>query len=208
MSRRIFPFPRGPQPVKRGGWVSGLLLCLLASSLPAPEASAAFYGHATVLAGDTLEIAGTRVRLRGVAAPGLDQRCRRGDGIEWRCGLLARRALENRIANRPLRCETHPPGPSALPLATCRIEGAALGAWMVGQGWAFATDDRHAGAQEAARLAGRGLWRGGFEPPVEWRLVAGLPYRPGEEGALDACACTARHGSRQRQASPNAAAGD
>ena len=208
MNHRISLFPHAPRPVKRGGWGAGLLLALLASSLLAPEASAAFYGHATVLAGDTLEIAGTRVRLRGVAAPGLDQRCRREDGIEWRCGLLARRALENRIAGRPLHCETHPPGPSALPLATCRTEGAALGAWMVGQGWALATDDRYAGAQEAARSAGRGLWRDGFAPSGEWRRVAGLPYRTGEEGDLDGCACTARHGSLQGRSSPEAAAGD
>ena len=208
MDRRISPFPRGPRPGQRIGWGPGLRLGLLAASLLAPGASAAFHGHATVLAGDTLEIAGTRVRLRGVAAPGLDQRCRRADGIEWRCGLLARRALQNRIASRPLRCETHPPGPSALPLATCRVAGAALGAWMVGQGWALATDERHAGAQEAARSAGRGLWRDGFEPSAEWRLVAGLPYRPGEEGALDGCACTARRGSLPRSSSPEAAAGD
>ena len=208
MNRRISLLPRGPWPGKRGGWGAGLLLALLASSLLAPEASAAFYGHATVLSGDTLEIAGTRVRLRGVSAPGLDQRCRRADGIEWRCGLLARRALENRIASRPLHCATHPPGPSAPPLAICRTEGAALGAWMVGQGWALATDDRYAGVQEAARSAGRGLWRDGFEPSGEWRRLAGLPYRPGEEGDLDGCACAARHGSLQRRSSPEAAAGD
>ena len=208
MNRRIRPRPRSPRPVKRSRWIPSLLLCLLAS-IPLPSAAEAdLHGHAMVLAGDAVEIAGTHVQLFGVAAPALDQRCRREDGIEWRCGLLARRALENRIANRPLRCETYPPDSSGTPLATCWVEDAALGEWMVEQGWALAIGARYAGAQGTARSAGRGLWRDGFEPSAEWQLSAHLPYRPGEEEALDGCACAARHESLQRQSTPEAVPGD
>ena len=62
--------------------------------------------------GDTLEVAGQRVRLFGIDAPGLDQMCRRA-GREYACGKVARGALWGLVAGRDVSCapEGAPPAP-------------------------------------------------------------------------------------------------
>ena len=43
-------------------------------------------GIPRVIDGDTLEIAGERIRLHGIDAPELKQTCADAGGKEWRCG--------------------------------------------------------------------------------------------------------------------------
>ena len=51
-----------------------------------PEASAGVLsGRADVIDGDTLDVAGTRIRLFGIDAPEVSQTCGRGDGSAWSC---------------------------------------------------------------------------------------------------------------------------
>jgi endonuclease YncB( thermonuclease family) len=52
------------------------------------SALAAIAGPPRVVDGDTLEIAGQRVRLFGIEAPALDQLCQHG-GQEYQCGRVA-----------------------------------------------------------------------------------------------------------------------
>ena len=179
-----------------------LLLCIAASGPWTCATASELSGPAVVLAGDTLEIAGERVRLRGVDAPGLAQRCRRAAGIEWRCGLLARMELNRRIGDHPVSCEGEERDGYGQRLATCRVGGDVLGAWLVEQGWAFAADPMHAEVEAAARTAGRGLWHDGFEPSVDWRLAAGFPHRVEDESAPDGCSCAARHKNLERRRQP------
>ncbi|MCS6855826.1 MAG: hypothetical protein NZ523_13890, partial [Elioraea sp.] len=60
------------------------------------DVDATFQGSALVQDGDTLTIAGTRIRLHGVDAPELDQTCLR-DGLPWPCGREAAFALAQRV---------------------------------------------------------------------------------------------------------------
>ena len=48
--------------------------------------------------GETIEIAGNRIRLHGIDAPEGRQSCRRVDGTSWFCGRAAARALRGMIA--------------------------------------------------------------------------------------------------------------
>ena len=50
-------------------------------------------GQASVIDGDTLEIHGTRIRLRGIDAPESDQLCRNGGREHYRCGQMPRTIL-------------------------------------------------------------------------------------------------------------------
>ena len=80
------------------------------------------------------------------------------------------------VAGTEVTCEAAP-GDGAAPLvARCRAGGFDLSANMVHTGWALA--DRAAGTafvviEKKARAAGRGLWRGTFTPPAEWRDCGG-----------------------------------
>jgi endonuclease YncB( thermonuclease family) len=60
-------------------------------------------------------------------------------------------------------------------VAICFAGGDDLGAWLVENGWALAFRQYSAAyvAQErAAESARRGMWRGEFVPPWDWRKGA------------------------------------
>jgi len=57
-------------------------------------------------------------------------------------------------------------------VAVCRAGSEDLNAWMVSEGWALAYryySLDYVSQEDRARAAGRGLWRGEFTPPWEWR---------------------------------------
>ncbi len=129
-------------------------------------------GSAEIIDGDTLIVAGHRVRLRGVDAPEPDQTC--GTAATARCGDIATLTLAGIIESQWLTCIATAPPAAALIVATCRIGGAKgidIGARLVASGWALATpgDVTYAAQQDTARTARLGLWQGAFTAPWQWR---------------------------------------
>lgn len=128
-------------------------------------------GRASVTDGDTLRINGERIRLHGIDAPEIAQTCEAG-GKAWRCGQLASLALADKIGRLLVRCETFQRDRYGRAIAICRRGHIDLNRWMVQNGWALAyrrysTD--YVAAENEARDAGSGLWRGRFVPPWDWR---------------------------------------
>lgn len=116
--------------------------------------------------GDTLTISGLRMRLRGIDAPEIKQRCGRGD-MAWACGIAARRALQA-LAAAEARCAAQGTDKYRRRLVRCTSGGRDMGAEMVRRGHAVAYGAY--GREEAeARAAGRGIWAGPFERPEDWR---------------------------------------
>ena len=121
--------------------------------------------------GDSLKVLGHRVRLHGIDAPESTQTCRT-EGQPWSCGRAVTTALRKRLAGRPVACEERDRDRYGRIVAVCRVAGEDLNAWMVSQGWALAyrkysTD--YVSQERAAKAARRGLWRGAFVPPWDWR---------------------------------------
>lgn len=134
-------------------------------------ASAELAGRATVIDGDTLELRGQRIRLFGIDAPESGQLCQLG-GQAYRCGQQAALALADRIGQRTVRCTAKDVDRYGRTVAVCFVGGEDLDRWMTLQGWALAYRKYsldYVDAEDAARTAGRGLWRGEFQPPWEWR---------------------------------------
>lgn len=143
-------------------------LALLVDLLKREETLA---GHAFAVDGDTLDIAGTRVRLKGIDAPELKQECVRA-GRPWACGEAARRMLQEALRAGPVTCAASRRDQYGRPVAVCQAGGVDLSEHMVQQGFAVAYLGRaYAGMEAEARAAGRGIWGGSFESPVDWRAA-------------------------------------
>jgi endonuclease YncB( thermonuclease family) len=135
-------------------------------------------GYARVVDGDSLEIAGVRVRLNGIDAPERDQDCRDGDGRTYSCGRAAMRALTDAIAGRSVTCTPVQVDRYDRDVARCTVDDADRGEAdlaeiMVRGGhaldYARHSRGRYAAAEREARDARRGLWAGSFEAPAAWR---------------------------------------
>lgn len=150
------------------------LLAALFLVLSSPAMAQTIEGRASVIDGDTIEIGGERIRLNGVDAPESWQRCTKA-GKEYRCGKEAAVALDEWLAaSRPTRCEFVERDRYKRFVGICfRADGASVADWLVRNGWALDwprySDGEFAEAQEEARGAKRGVWRGAFEQPCEAR---------------------------------------
>src|SRR5690349_18631745 len=75
-------------------------------SKPAHTNASVVTGAARTIAGDTIEIGGERIRFNGIDSPELAQTCEDAGRRSYRCGALAKQALERFLnAAQPTRCE-------------------------------------------------------------------------------------------------------
>jgi endonuclease YncB( thermonuclease family) len=166
-TRRLYPVPA---------------LALLAA-LSGPTALAEVAGPPRVIDGDTLEVQGTAIRLYGIDAPELGQTCRIGTR-SYDCGRIARAALLDLTAGADVTCKLAPAGAGDIRIGRCTAEGHDLSEGMTYTGWALASrqaSERYVVFEERARAAGRGLWKGRFVAPWNWRAGTRLPPAPDPE---------------------------
>ena len=130
-------------------------------------------GHARVIDGDSLEVAGVSVRLFGIDAPERDQKCQDAAGKTYSCGRSAQRALAAAIAGREVTCTPVDVDQYKRDVSVCTANNSDLGEAMVRGGHALDytrhSRGRYAPAEQEARDARRGLWSGSFERPQTWR---------------------------------------
>ena len=125
-------------------------------------------GEARVIDGDTIKIGSVTIRLWGMDAPEMGQRCGAHD-----CGRMAADRLTDIIAGAPVQCAMVDTDRYGRMVATCTANGTDLGEAMVRDGYAIDypmySRGRYAPAEDEARRARRGLWPLGFENPADWR---------------------------------------
>ena len=132
-------------------------------------------GPARVIDGDTIDIAGTRIRLEGIDAPEAGQTCETARGESWECGTQATRAMVDLTQGRTVLCRAQGLDKYGRLLATCFVDAPAsmdINAEMVRRGyaWAFVRYSRVYVAQEAAaRSEGAGIWQGPAQPAWDYR---------------------------------------
>jgi endonuclease YncB( thermonuclease family) len=150
------------------GWIAALVLILTSPAWAAQ----------CVTDGDTLTLDGTKFRLDGIDAPEKNQICLDEKGEEWECGLAARDALAKSTGScTAVRCEDKgidPVHPDRR-IGICTVEGTGitLNARLVREGWALNFEPyakgRFLAAQREAEKNRRGIWKGCFTAPTNWR---------------------------------------
>lgn len=88
-------------------------------------------GPTRVVDGDTLIVAGQRVRLQGIDAPEGKQSCRRA-GLRYPCGVEATQALRRQIEMETVICTIHSTDRYGRALGVCTdADGTDLNRWLV-----------------------------------------------------------------------------
>ena len=147
----------------------------------AQPAAAQMEGTPKVIDGDTIELDGQTIRLFGVDAPEMGQSCLIKKRL-YNCGMVARAALFDLTAGSSVTCKVIAPGPKDIAAegrpGRCFAAGYGLSEGMVYTGWALAkrgVSERYVAYELGARDSGRGLWKGNFVMPWDWRGGKRLP---------------------------------
>ncbi|BBC01962.1 MULTISPECIES: thermonuclease family protein [Bradyrhizobium] len=159
------------------------LIAAAAAITATPAVAEDIVGRVSVVDGDTLEIHGTRVRLWGIDAPESTQLCRGDDSLQYRCGTKAANNLDAFIARRPVTCIPVSLDQYGRIVATCSVDGADLGEWLVRRGlaldWPQYSKRKYSAAQREAEHAQRGMWEGSYVEPWRYRICIRLGGSPG-----------------------------
>jgi len=159
---------------RRRSWPGGITSLILALALAGvawlamKPSGRSLEGRAQVTDGDTIRIGEARIRLKGIDAPEMEQRCSRG-GRSYACGETARRALIDLVSSKTVRCRAAGRDRYQRILARCTVEGNDIGTQMVESGWAVSYGRDYDAEEARAQDREVGLWEGDFERPQDWR---------------------------------------
>ena len=188
MKRRRKETPRRPvhgnviRVIRR----SAIAAVVAALALPAAAETG---GRVRVIEGDVLDVAGQRYRLFGIDAPEPGQNCLWPNKV-IACGRVAATALMDLVTGARVRCRARGRDEDGRLLGVCDADGFDIGENMVHTGWALALpgrSGRYAATQTKAQKAQRGLWRGVFTAPWQWRRVKDGTDRGNPAGGVPSC---------------------
>ena len=132
-----------------------------------PEKVEIIRGKTQLSDGDSLHLAGQKVRLLGIDAPELHQFCDK-DGASYPCGEMAKQHLAALIGGNEISCTSTKRDKFDRLLAKCRAADHDLNREMVKDGWAVSYYD-YKQEEADARKQKLGIWAGSFEWPHTWR---------------------------------------
>jgi len=127
----------------------------------------------TVIDGDTIKVGKNSLRIWGIDAPELKQKCTK-DSIEFDCGIIAKKLLTQIVLNDPIKCNIIDIDKYQRKIVQCTaINNFDIGLMMVQLGWALDYEEYSNGfyktTQQDAINEKRGLWSTSFIKPWEWR---------------------------------------
>lgn len=151
------------------------LLVALLLALPLGAAQREIAGPARVIDGDTLEIAGQRLRIGGIDAPERAETCIDAQGQDWPCGAWATKATRELLGQQRLTCVDLGEQSFDRIVARCYIGGRDLAVSLIEAGIArpclrFAreqgTEHRYLQAEKVGLAERAGIYAGPLNPPA------------------------------------------
>ena len=179
-----FPADRVYRKQRHGFWRSlgiALLLAIMIAAAwfygvwsderkPVPIAGQKLYA----VDGDSFVVGTRKLRLDGIDAPELKQNCTDSQNVAWPCGRAARAALEQLLLEPGFSCVAEAQDRYARSVATCRSTSTPdIAAAQVSNGMAVTHEFNgmrdYGNEEDVARDQKRGIWRGAFDQPADWR---------------------------------------
>lgn len=147
------------------------LLVLMLALSPTFANAQIITGTAKAIDGDSLEVAGERIRLYGIDAPEKSQTCSR-EGQSWKCGEEASGLLAHLAEGRSVICQKQDRDVYGRQVSSCTVGGVDLARAMVEAGLAVTlpqTGAQYVQAETSVRAHSVGIWGSEFVPPSEYR---------------------------------------
>ena len=142
-------------------------------------------GKPKIIDGDTIHIKSYKIRLEGIDAPEMRQKCKR-DSLkistiisfsikkEYFCGKESKKELKKKIGSKSVVCNSSGKDRYKRYLATCYIDKTNLNKWLVRNGHAVAYSRYSKIYIEDEKFAKEnklGIWAGTFKTPEKWRKL-------------------------------------
>ena len=128
-------------------------------------------GPFRVVDGDSLLKGAEKLRLEGIDAPEWLQTCQSDEG-QWNCGRQSAKFLKKLIHKPSAQCRGNGVDKYERLLVRCKSDTIDINSEMVLNGWALSFGDYH-GEEASARRNNKGVWKGEFVRPREWREIHG-----------------------------------
>lgn len=151
-------------------------------ALPLWAAQPEYSGIPRVIDGDTLEVSGQRIRLGGIDAPEMSERCVDSSGESWPCGAWAKDAAQAMLAGRNVHCINLGQQSYDRIVARCYLSGRDIAIGLIEAGAArpclrFAREQgqekAYLRAEQRAIVSGAGLYTGVLNPIAGFCEVSG-----------------------------------
>lgn len=150
-------------------------------------------GTPKVFNANTLSIRGNIIKLYAIDAPDLGQTCANMRGEAYNCGKEAAQWLNDWLDTNYVECRIMQQTGNNNFLGVCTLGDYDIAAALVNAGLAFAlrkASDVYVPYENQAKQAKRGLWRGSFYMPWDWRKIQKEKpkikiIKPKKKGILD-----------------------
>mgnify|MGYP001494158344 CR=1 FL=1 len=158
-----------------------IIFIILTSSALSEE----IFGFPKIIDGDTIRIDNYKLRLEGIDAPEINQKCKieklKISSIigftfykDYNCGKVSKENLVEKIGISKIKCISSSQDRYKRYLATCYKDKINLNRWMVRNGHALAYkrySKKYVSDEEFAKENKLGMWRGKFLNPEKWRKL-------------------------------------
>ena len=139
-------------------------------------------GAPKVVDGDTIHIKSYKIRLEGIDAPEMKQKCKKPYlqmifftfQKDYYCGQISKKKLIQKIGKEPVKCILLGKDRYNRYLGKCLKGKINLNRWMVRNGYAIAYrkySKLYILDENFAKEEKLGLWRGTFIKPEKWRKL-------------------------------------